>query len=223
MLKEFSAELAFVGIVLFLFLVSSDSSLFQSKVLNPDYLFSEGSVAVRQVFDNIENDRVYSLYKTLLYFLAIFFITIIAYCSVRMLEIRKKEHDHLHHEIHEYAHHHTEKEHGHHGVAVSKNANWNKVLTYLSSDSSSDWKLAIMEADTMLDHLLVDLGFKGVSLGDRLKMASQETFKGLSTAWEVHTIRNKIAHDGLAYDLSKHEANRIIALYESIFRQYGFI
>lgn len=223
MLKEFSFELGLVAIILFLLLAGSDSFLFKSQVVNPDYLFSEGSVVVREVFDNIVNDRVYNLYKTFLYFLAIFFLTIISYCTVRMFEIRKKEHDHLHHEIHEYAHHHAGKEHEEHGVVVSKNVNWNKVLTYLSSDSSSDWKLAIIEADTILNDLLIDLGFKGVSLGDRLKMASQETFKGLSTAWEVHTIRNKIAHEGLAYDLSKHEANRIIALYESIFRQYGFI
>jgi hypothetical protein len=75
----------------------------------------------------------------------------------------------------------------------------------------------------MLEGLLTDLGFKGESLGDRLKMASKDTFTGLSTAWEVHAIRNKIAHEGLAFELSHHEAKRVIAQYEQIFRNYGFI
>lgn len=220
MMKEFAGEIIFVVVIIFLLIVGSGSSLFQSQIFNPDYLFSEGSSAVTEVFNNVANTRVYNLYKTLLYFLAIFFITIISYCAIRMLEIRKKEHDHLHHEIHEYAHHHSKKDHG---VSMSKNANWNKVLTYLASESSSDWKLAIIEADTMLDQLMKELGFNGQSLGDRLKLASQDTFKGLSNAWEVHTIRNRIAHEGLAYELSKHEAKRVIALYEGIFHHYGFI
>jgi len=54
-------------------------------------------------------------------------------------------------------------------------------------------------------------------------MANQENFPQLTTAWEVHTIRNKIAHEGLAFELSQHEAKRIIALYEQIFHGYGFI
>ena len=58
---------------------------------------------------------------------------------------------------------------------------------------------------------------------EKLKMANQDNFPSLTNAWEVHTIRNKIAHEGLSFELSQHEAKRIIALYEQIFRQYGFI
>ncbi len=75
----------------------------------------------------------------------------------------------------------------------------------------------------MLDQLLVQLGFKGESLGDKLKAATQESFPNLTAAWEVHTVRNRIAHEGLSFELSHHEAKRIIALYEKIFHGYGFI
>ena len=110
---------------------------------------------------------------------------------------------------------------GEHGV--SQNERWNKTLTYLFSDSSSDWKLAIVEADAMLEDLSRDLGFKGDSLGERLKMANQDNFRGLSSAWEAHAVRNRIAHEGLNFELSHHEAKRVIALYEQIFRNYGYI
>ncbi|MBP6060734.1 MAG: hypothetical protein KA515_01885 [Candidatus Pacebacteria bacterium] len=222
MLKEFAAEISVVLIILFLYL--SRASFVQYQSFNPDYLFSKEYSVAREVFYKITSPEVWSLYKTFLAFLTIFFFSIISYCAIRLLEIRKKEHAHLHHEIHEYALHQKEKAEKERGEAsVSHNPRWNKVLTYLSSSSSSDWKLAIIEADAMLENLSSDLGFKGTTLGDRLKMANQENFKGLSSAWEVHNIRNRIAHEGLAFELTEREAKRVIALYEQIFRNYGFI
>jgi hypothetical protein len=148
----------------------------------------------------------------------------IAYCFVRLLEIRKKEHEHLRHEIEEYAHKHAEEdkkvwEKG--GNFLNKR--WDTVLQYLFSENAGDWKLAVIEADGMLDGLVDQLGFKGDNLGEKLKSANQEYFHSLPTAWEVHTIRNRIAHEGSDFGLSQHEAKRVIALYEQIFREFGYI
>ena len=103
------------------------------------------------------------------------------------------------------------------------NKKWGNVLSYLFSTNPGDWKLAIIEADAILEDLLDQLGFQGENLGDKLKGATQESFPSLTVAWEVHTIRNRIAHEGLAFELSQHEAKRVIALYEQIFHSYGFI
>jgi hypothetical protein len=224
MLKEFSIEIAILIIILIAYLSPYKSTVFKSQVLNPDYLFGEGYSVAHRIFTEITNPKIWSLYQTFLIFLSIFFLSIIAYCAVRLFEIRKKEHTHLHHEIHEYALHQKEKAEKEKSEAyVSHNPRWNKVLTYLSSGSSSDWKLAVIEADAILEGLSAELGFKGATLGDRLKMANQDNFKGLSSAWEVHNIRNRIAHEGLSFDLTEREAKRIIALYEQIFRNYGYI
>ncbi len=223
MLKEFSFELSVLAVILFLFVFVSGASFLKSDLLNPDYLFGQGLGFIQGVYMRIATPEVYSLYKTVLTILSIFFISIIFYCAVRMFEIRKKEHEHLHHEMMEYAHKRKQEEELRKEHGVSKNERWNKTLTYLFSQSSSDWKLAIIEADSMLEDLTVDLGFKGDSLGDRLKMANQDTLRGLSLAWEAHTVRNRIAHEGLSFELSHHEAKRIIALYEQIFRNYGYI
>ncbi len=222
MLQQFGIELVFFALIIFLLI--SGANFFKSDILNPNYLFANGQTFLTDLFHSVVNSQIYELYKIALYFLAIFFLTIIFYCIVRLLEIRKKEHDHHHHEIHEYAKRQKEKENKtKSGEGVSINPRWNETVAYVLSDSPSDWKLAIMEADSMLDTLLTDLGFKGASLGDKLKMANQETFRGLSSAWEVHNIRNKIAHEGMDFQLSHHEAKRVIALYEQIFRNYGFI
>ena len=195
-----------------------------SNYFNPGYLFNHGYAFLLQLWVYIYNDHTIVLGKTVLFFFATFFIIIICYTIVRLFEIRAKEHKHLHHEIHEYAHNKAEYEKKlREDVGGSKNEHWSKVLTYIFSQHASDWKLAIIEADTMLEVLLDQLGFSGESLGDKLKSANQDNFPQLTTAWEVHTIRNRIAHEGLAFELSQHEAKRVIALFEGIFHAYGFI
>lgn len=195
-----------------------------SKFLDPGYLFNQAVPIVKQIFIFFTNDQAIAIEKGLLAFLAIFFLIIICYTIVRMFEIRAKEHAHLHHEIHEYAHNQAEQaKRLHEEVGGSKNERWGKTLNYLFSQHGSDWKLAIIEADSMLEDLLAQMGFKGETLGDKLKSATQETFPQLTMAWEVHTVRNRIAHEGLAFELSQHEAKRIIAEYEEIFYAYGYI
>lgn len=196
----------------------------ESKYFNPEYLFNQGAAYIRDFFSYILSDQVINLGKAVLFFWAMFFLIIICYVIVRMIEIRAKEQKHLQQEIREYAHHKAEYEkHLREEVGGSKNERWSKTLSYLFSQHASDWKLAIIEADSMLESLMDQLGFKGETLGDRLKLANQENFPNLTIAWEVHTVRNRIAHEGLAFELSQHEAKRIIALYERIFHDYGYI
>jgi len=221
MKNDFTVELIVLAVIILVFV--SGASILKSEVLNPDYLFNQGSSFSRGLYDNIFSPKAISMFRTLLFFLGMFFLTVISYSSVRMFEIRKKEQAHLQHEIEEYAHHQAEANKLKEEEGVSKNERWNKTLTYLFSESSSDWKLAIIEADAMLESLMAELGYKGENLGERLKMANQENFPSLTLAWEVHTIRNRIAHEGLSFELSQHEAKRVIALYEQIFHQYGYI
>jgi hypothetical protein len=195
-----------------------------SKYFNPEYLFNAGGTFIKQFILLVFSEEGKRVESTILFFFAVFFLSIISYTIVRLLEIRKKEHAHLHHEIEEYAHNKAEYEKRlREEVGGSKNVQWSTTLNYLFSQHASNWKLAIIEADAMLDALLDQLGFKGENLGDKLKSADQERFPLLSTAWEVHTVRNRIAHEGLAFELSHHEAKRVIALYEKIFHSYGFI
>lgn len=198
-----------------------DNTFLNSKFLNPDYLFKQ-EVKVAKVVKNLDYPLLFNYFNGILFILAVFFILVITYVMVRMHELRKKEHAHLHHEIEEYAHNHRHQ--AEHVVENGiKNPKWLKVLEYLVSENAGDWKLAVIEADTMLDNLMTDLKFKGESLGEKLKNADRDKFHSLSTAWEVHTIRNRIAHEGSAFDLSLRETKRVIALYEQIFHEFGYV
>ena len=140
-----------------------------------------------------------------------------------MFEIRKKEHAYLHHELEEFAHNQALKAEELKETGVFKNERWKKVLDYLFSTNENDWKLAIIEADSMLFELLTNLGFKGDTMGDKLKEANQASFRSINSAWDVHNVRNKIAHEGSSFELSLHEAKRVISLYEDIFNEFGYI
>ena len=199
-------------------------SFLGSQYFSPSYLFERGAFYGQKFSELVLTQRNLNLTKAVLFFFAMFFLTIICYVVIRMLEIRHKEHKHLHQEIKEYAKNKAEQDKRlREEAGGSKNPRWSKTLNYIFSQHSSDWKLAIIEADTILENLLKDLGFQGETVGDRLKSANQENFPQLTTAWEVHTVRNRIAHEGLAFELSHHEAKRIIAVYEQIFHAYGYI
>ncbi len=203
-----------------------EGTFLDSKYFDPVYLFNQGYSFFQNLFSfsvQISHD-VLNLYYFILFLLAVFFMFIIAYCLVRIFEIRKKEHHHVEHEIAEFAHHQREREQkAKEGADVSTNPRWVQTLHYVFSSSPGDWKLAIIEADSMLDSLMDQLGFHGESLGEKLRMANQENFKHLTKAWEVHNIRNRIAHEGVAFEISHHEAKRIIAIYENIFRDFAYI
>ena len=194
-------------------------SVLGSKFFNPDYLFDQG----RSILSYILTEKNLEIFYIIVSVLAIFFLGVIIYVTIRMFEIRRKEHEHLHHEIAEYAHNQALKEKEMQSSGVFKNERWKKVLDYLFSINENDWKLAIIEADLMLFDLLIKLGFKGETMGDKLKEANRESFRSLSSAWEVHNIRNKIAHEGSSFEISLHEAKRVIALYEQIFQEFGYI
>jgi hypothetical protein len=206
---------------------ATQKPLFDPTYLNLEYIFSKILNFFRSIFGIYSGEtggsssQGISFFQFLLYCAILFFIIIIIYCFVRLLEIRKKENEHLALEIEEYAHHHKEKESS--GLGNFRNERWENVLGYLSSLNQSDWKLAVMEADSMLEDMTDQMELDGDNLGEKLKASNKEKFKTLDDAWEAHLVRNKIAHEGTQFELSQHEANRVITLYENVFREFGNI
>lgn len=99
---------------------------------------------------------------------------------------------------------------------------WKKITNYLNSTNPSDWKLAILEADTLLDSMILGMGYKGENLGERLKTIEPSDFNTLNEAWEAHKVRNQIAHES-SFELSHKEAVRVLTLFEKVFKEFGYI
>ncbi len=103
-----------------------------------------------------------------------------------------------------------------------RNYRWEQVLKLIDSDNESDWKLAILEADKLLDEMVAGMGYVGANLGERLKVIEPSDFTTLQQAWEAHKVRNRIAHEH-GMRLNKREARRVIDLFEQVFREFNFI
>lgn len=142
---------------------------------------------------------------------AIFFLVVILYVIVRRYEMRQEKARKLGRpktsEIEVY----------------KRNDRWQVVLDHVYSENPSDWRLAIIEADNILDEMVTRMGYKGENLGEKLKSVEPSDFNTLNDAWEAHKIRNKIAHEGLAFKLDHREAKRVVALFENVFKEFGYI
>ena len=109
------------------------------------------------------------------------------------------------------------------GAAPIKNEKWEQVQTHLNSKNPAEWRLAIIEADVMLDELLKTIGYHGETVGERLKAVEPSDFVTLEAAWEAHKVRNQIAHQGSGFEINEREARRVISLFETVFREFQIL
>ena len=152
--------------------------------------------------------------KILLLFLSLLFIAGIIYTALRILEIRRSEREKYQSMIVA-----EEPEDG--GVRRER---WQTIIKKMESENISDWKLAIIEADTILDEMVKKMGYPGENLGERLRHIEVSDFTSLQEAWEAHKVRNRIAHDSSdQFILTAREARRVIGLFEKVFREFKYI
>jgi len=129
----------------------------------------------------------------------------------------------LHHEL-QLKFHSGGSAHGGHAVAEGRiNKRWEKVQTFIMSSNINDWKLAILEADVMLEEMVNQIGYPGESLGEKLKNVERSDFTTVELAWEAHKIRNTIAHEGTDFLITHREVLRVIGLYEKVFQEFRYI
>ncbi len=110
------------------------------------------------------------------------------------------------------------------GASVTdKNLQWELILAHIESLNENDWRTAVLEADIILGDLLDTLFLPGETIGDKLKAVEKSDFTTVDNAWEAHKVRNQIAHEGSAFQLSQREAKRVIHLYQEVFEEFKII
>lgn len=81
-------------------------------------------------------------------------------------------------------------------------SSWLSIEQKLQKDQPDSYTVCILEADKLLDHALKQRGFKGQTMGERMK-AAQSSWKDANVVWRAHKLRNQIAHETnvqLGYD-----------------------
>lgn len=99
---------------------------------------------------------------------------------------------------------------------------WNAIVEKANTNDESLWKMAIMEADSVLDRMIQEMGYSGETMGERMQKIRPQEFPLLDDAWRVHKVRNFIAHDP-NYKLDAGTAKRTIGIYEKIFRELNVL
>lgn len=109
------------------------------------------------------------------------------------------------------------------GESAKGGTKWQGIKSKLDSQNPSDWKLAIIEADSLIDDILKKAGKEGENLGERLKNIEPSDFDNLQNVWEAHKLRNKIAHEPADFKLEKFEAERAIRQFEEALKELKYI
>lgn len=94
---------------------------------------------------------------------------------------------------------------------------WIKIIKRLETDSEAEYKLAIIEVDSLLNDILESIGYSGETIMEKLKQLNSTTLPNIEQIREAHKIRNNVVHDP-DYHLTLDQAKKTLGIYEQAFR-----
>ncbi len=99
---------------------------------------------------------------------------------------------------------------------------WQGIKRHFFAGDEANLKLALLEADKILDEALRLAGFQGETLGDKLKKLSSEELPHIQEVWEAHKLRNRLVHE-TNFKLSRDIAERALTIYEEALKDLGLL
>lgn len=95
---------------------------------------------------------------------------------------------------------------------------WEAMKKGLTVGTEPEWKLAVMEADDLLDDILAKMGYTGEGLSDRLKKVPADVLPSIDSVRQAHKVRDNIVHDP-DYRLTLEEARSALEGYDKAFQE----
>lgn len=193
-----------------------DKPLFDPTYLNIEYVFDKVAGSIQPTISLFTNPNTWGTIGTVSAVVSIIFLSIIIFSLVRMYEIQVFDQKEIEHEIS-------------HALAKTKerdrelNPRWKYILTLVESPNESDWRVAIIESDTLLEEAFRERGLVGNTMSELLEEAKMNGYTSIQNAWDAHLIRNKIAHEGMNYPITQVEIRRVMNLYQNVFEDLQVI
>ena len=94
---------------------------------------------------------------------------------------------------------------------------WKQIVKKFKKGHESDHKLAVVEADKMLNEALIQRGYGGDSLGERLDQIKDDTLSDMESVKKAHRVSSAILRDP-NYKLSLDQAGKALDIYRKAFR-----
>ncbi len=98
---------------------------------------------------------------------------------------------------------------------------WLAIEQSLERNNQASFHMAIMNADKLVDQALKDKGFKGKTMGERLK-AAKDQLPHRDNIWSAHKLRNQLAHEPDA-TVNYDQARRALAQFKQTLKDLGAI
>lgn len=99
---------------------------------------------------------------------------------------------------------------------------WRQILKRLKTEESINWKLAVLEADKIMDEILKMSGYRGDTVHDRFKQVAPEILSNIERVHQAHRVRDRIAREP-DFIITKEEAIEVVKVYEQAFKELGLI
>lgn len=184
------------------------------KYLNLEYFFNKFFEFFKTLPEKISGlgfGNIFNKWESIYIYISLAFLFGIIFLSFKIAHLRKKK-------IKSYIDIFLEK-----GLPEERSTRWEEIKSHMDSENLAEWKIAIIEADSVMDDILKRIGYEGDSLGERLKNIEPSDFDNLQNVWEAHKVRNRIVHEGEKLVLSKDEAKQIIEFYEKALKEFRYI
>ncbi len=99
---------------------------------------------------------------------------------------------------------------------------WKDIMVKINSNNASDWLLAVIQADAMVDDILKRMSLPGETMAERLQQLDASKLATLQDVWDAHKIRNRVAHAPSTM-LRRDELYEAIEKYRRALRELGLI
>ena len=104
-----------------------------------------------------------------------------------------------------------------HGLGRSGiKSRWEEIERLLDGPGDMSLKMAVLEADKLLDHVLKSMAMPGNTLGERLKFAAYK-YPKIRKVWWAHKLRNQLVHESSFY-LDPRMAKSAVQEFKSTFK-----
>lgn len=99
---------------------------------------------------------------------------------------------------------------------------WEEIRRLANSSNPSDWNMAVIRADGLLDEALKNLGYEGETVADRLRIADPTSIPSLDRVWTAHRLRNTIVH-GPMQEHPRETIVQVLRSYEQGLKELGVL
>ena len=99
---------------------------------------------------------------------------------------------------------------------------WSKILKKIKTGKEFEYKLAVIEADSMVDEMLKKSGYSGKDLKEKLQQAGLMAFINKEELLDAHKIRLELVSNP-DYQLDLGQAKKILDVYEKTLINLGLL